>query len=101
MNLIIGLTFVLIAIWGFYAVSGKRIVYTRNSQFAWLTHYPLLTKLSACICLIIATLFFAQQFGNSIAIVALCILSSPILCAFILNINPLENPKKIYAKKIK
>lgn len=101
MNLLIGLTFISIAIFGFYAVSGKRIVHIRNSKFSWLTHYPLLTKLSACICLIIATLFFAKQFGNSIAIVALCILSSPILCAFILNINPLKHPKKDLIKKNK
>lgn len=93
MNLIIGLIFITIAIFGFYAVSGKRIVHTRNSKFSWLTHSPLLTKLTAYICLIIATLFFAQQFGNSIAIVALCILASPILFAFILNINPLKHPK--------
>lgn len=90
MLLIFAFIFIVIAFWFFYQVSTKRLVHTQKSKLAWMARSPLFTKLAASLCLLIALFLFAQLYGNSISIVALCIFTAPLLCIFILKVNDLK-----------
>ncbi|WP_180088355.1 MULTISPECIES: hypothetical protein [unclassified Acinetobacter] len=93
MHLIFGFMLIVIALWCFYQVSAKRLVHTQKTQLAWMARSPLLTKLVASLCLLIALFVFAQPYGNSISIIALCIFTAPLLFAFILKVNNLKSTK--------
>lgn len=97
MKLIVAFIFIWIAVFCFYLGSSKKAATTRQSAFAWLVTWQPLSKWLASLSLLIALYIFAIYFGSSIALVALCILVTPLLFLFVLNVNDLK-PKQKKAK---
>lgn len=81
---------ILIASYGLYLVSAKQISKTQKSRFSILTQHAKCVKLAAFIFIIIALTLYSMDYGNSISLVALCVLSTPLLFGLILSINDLK-----------
>ncbi|MEG0487828.1 MAG: hypothetical protein RR575_07810 [Acinetobacter sp.] len=90
MILIIAFGLILIASYGLYLVSTKQIQKTLRSKWAILAKQPKTIRYIAFIFILIALCCLSHYFGNSIAIVALCLFSTPIIFGLILSINDLK-----------
>lgn len=94
MILIIAFGLILIASFGLYLVSSKQIQKTLKSKWAILAKHPKRIRVIAFIFILIALSCLSHYFGNSIAIVALCLFSTPIIFGLILSINDLKPKSK-------
>jgi len=90
MIVFIAFNFILIACFSLYLVSKKQIAKTIKSRWAILAKQVKIVRFIAILLILIAFGCFSHYFGNSIAVVALCIFSTPVIFAIILLVNDLK-----------
>ena len=90
MILIIAFGLILLASYCLYLVSSKRIQKTLNSKWAILAKHARTIRYLALIFILIAFNCLSHYFGNSIAVVALCLFSTPIIFGLVLWVNDLK-----------
>ena len=95
MHVFFAFTLICTAIFIFYLLSLKKINQTRQSRFSFLTSHSKTAKIAAYVSLLMSLFLLAQQMGNSIGLVALCIFAAPLLFIFILKVNNLKPKTKL------
>lgn len=90
MILVIAFTLILIASYALYLVSSKQIQKTLKSRWAIFAKQIKVVRYIALVFILIALSCFSHAFGNSIAIVALFVFTTPIILGLILLINDLK-----------
>jgi len=81
------------ACFGFYTVSEKQILKTRQSRYSFLVSYPVIVKLISGSLLLLVLSLLRTQFSSCISFMALWVFISPIVFIFILKMNNLKQTK--------